>query len=144
MLTDDPWSGVFIPISAGVFPFALAIGLVISVSMKPGVQEFTVSFGYSLAKQIVYAFVQALENPYAFPIIEFSKLSFPNYKERFLYSFNKLSISFHLTLGLVSSFFISWLLLARYEGPDAEVTLTTLPILGSISLRNSSQTRFVP
>ena len=57
------------PISAGVLPPENAIDLVISVSMKPGVQALTLRFGCFLAKNIVYAFVQALDNPYAGPML---------------------------------------------------------------------------
>ena len=63
MLADAPSSGDFIPISAGDLLLASAIGLVKSVSMKPGVHAFIVRLGFSLAKYIDYAFAQALEIP---------------------------------------------------------------------------------
>ena len=62
-----PSSGDFIPISTGSLPPATAIGLVKSVTMKPGVQPLTLRFGYFPARNIVYALVQALDNPYLDP-----------------------------------------------------------------------------
>ncbi len=58
-----PSAGDFMPISAGVLPRAAAAGRVMSVSINPGVQAFTMRLGWLRARCKVYALVHALEIP---------------------------------------------------------------------------------